>query len=83
MRFANAVLSRRFRTLYLRHLEQAYASGKLQFHGNLQPLSEPQAFARYLAPLRQAEWVVYSKPPFGGPERVLDYGPLYAPCRHL
>jgi len=67
------VLSRRFRTLYLRYLEQAYATGKLQFHGDLQPLSEPQAFARYLAPLRQAEWVVYSKPPFGGPERVLDY----------
>jgi hypothetical protein len=67
------VLSRRFRTLYLRYLEQAYATGKLQFHGDLQPLSEPRAFARYLAPLRLAEWVVYSKPPFGGPERVLNY----------
>jgi len=67
------VLSRRFRTLYLRQLEQAYAAGKLQFHGDLEYLSEPQAFARYLAPLREAEWVVYSKPPFGGPERVLDY----------
>jgi Putative transposase/Transposase zinc-binding domain len=67
------VLSRRFRTLYLRQLEQAYAAGKLRFHGDLEYLSEPQAFARYLAPLREAEWVVYSKPPFGGPERVLDY----------
>jgi hypothetical protein len=67
------VLSRRFRTLYLRYLEQAYAAGKLQFHGKLEQLSEPLAFARYLAPLRQSEWVVYSKPPFGGPERVLDY----------
>lgn len=60
------VLSRRFRTLYLRYLEQAYATGKLQFHGDLQPLSEPQAFARFLAPLRQAEWVVYSKRPSVG-----------------
>src|SRR5436305_7565723 len=59
------VLSRRFRTLYLRYLEQAYAAGKLQFHGKLEQLSEPLAFARYLAPLRQSEWVVYSKPPFG------------------
>ena len=66
------VLSRRFRTLYLRLLEQAYAAGQLQFHGDLQSLSEPQAFARYLAPLRKQEWVVYSKAPFGGPERVLD-----------
>ena len=67
------VLSRRFRTLYLRQLERVYAAGKLQFHGDLKYLSEPQAFARYLAPLHKAEWVVYSKPPFGGPERVLDY----------
>jgi hypothetical protein len=67
------VLSRRFRTLYLRHLEQAYAAGKLQFHGELQPLSDPRSFARFLAPIRHSDWVVYSKPPFGGPERVLEY----------
>jgi hypothetical protein len=67
------VLSCRFRRLYLRYLEQAYTAGKLQFHGELRYLSEPQAFARYLAPLRKIKWVVYSKPPFGGPERVLDY----------
>jgi len=30
-------------------------------------------FTRYLAPLRKAEWVVYAKPPFAGPEQVLDY----------
>jgi hypothetical protein len=67
------VLSRRFRTLYLRYLEQAHSAGKLQFHGQLQPLSDSRNFARYVASLRQSEWVVYSKPPFGGPERVLDY----------
>jgi hypothetical protein len=67
------VLSRRFRRLYLRHLERAHVAGKLQFHGDLQHLSQRQAFARHLAPLRKAEWVVYAKPPFGGPERVLDY----------
>src|SRR5207245_2716750 len=67
------VLSRRFRNVYLRYLEQAHAAGKLQFHGDLDPLSDPQSFARYLAPLREMEWVVYAKPPFGGPERVLDY----------
>jgi hypothetical protein len=67
------VLSCRFRKLYLHYLEQAYAAGKLRFPGQLQRLSEPQAFARYLAPLRKSKWVVYCKPPFGGPERVLDY----------
>jgi hypothetical protein len=41
----------------------------LEIHGFL----DPRAFAEYLAPLRQTEWVVYSKPPFGGPEQVLNY----------
>jgi Putative transposase/Transposase zinc-binding domain len=67
------VLSRRFRKLYLRYLQQAYAAGQLRFHGRLQELSDPQLFARYLAPLQDAEWVVYAKKPFGGPDRVLDY----------
>ena len=67
------VLSSRFRRLYLRYIEQAYVAGKLRFHGQLQHLSRPASFARYLAPLRKTKWVVYAKPPFGRPERVLDY----------
>ncbi len=67
------VLSRRFRKLYLRYLQQAYAAGQLQFHGELLGLSDPKRFARYVAPLRDREWVVYAKKPFGGPDRVLDY----------
>lgn len=67
------VLSERFRNLYLLNLEEAYAAGKLQFYGKLQPLSDPSSFARFLAPLGDCNWVVYAKEPFGGPERVLDY----------
>ena len=67
------VLSHRFRKLYLRCLEQTYAAGKLQFYGELQELSDPKSFARYLTPLHDSEWVVYAKAPFGGPDRVLDY----------
>jgi len=67
------VLSRRFRKVYLRYLEQAFAAGKLRFYGDRKPLSDPANFAQYLAPLREMEWVVYAKRPFGGPERVLDY----------
>ena len=67
------VLSCRFRNLYLRYLEQSFAAGKLQFYGELQPLRDPRNFVRYLAPLRDSKWVVYSKSPFGGPERVLNY----------
>jgi hypothetical protein len=67
------VLSRLFRRLFLQHLQTAFDAGKLQFFSSLERLHDPQAFAQYLAPLRQAEWVVYAKPPFGGPEQVLNY----------
>jgi len=30
-----------------------------------------------LAPLKEAEWVVYAKPPFGGPQQVLEYRGRY------
>jgi putative transposase len=65
------VLSRLFRRLFLERLAAAHK--QLQFFGNHAPLADAQVFATYLAPLRKAEWVVYSKPPFGGPEAVLAY----------
>jgi hypothetical protein len=67
------VLSRRFRRVFLQALEKAHAAGQLQFFGAVESLRDLPAFARYLAPLRQAEWVVYAKPPFGGPQHVLQY----------
>ena len=67
------VLSRLFRRLFLEHLRAAFDSGQLQFFSSLQELQHEQAFSRYLAPLRNEEWVVYAKRPFAGPQHVLDY----------
>jgi hypothetical protein len=67
------VLSSLFRRLFLQKLVAAHAAGELQFFGNHAALTDAQAFAGYLAPLRNSEWVVYSKRPFGGPEEVLRY----------
>jgi len=67
------VLSRLFRRLVLQQLQAAFAGGRLHFAGGLAPLQDPPAFAQALAPLRQMEWVVYAKPPFGGPAQVLEY----------
>lgn len=67
------VLSRLFRRLFLEHLAKAFHAGQLQFFSDLRALSEREAFRRYLAPLRKAEWVIYAKPPFAGSEQVLDY----------
>jgi hypothetical protein len=67
------VLSRLFRRLFLEALEKAYTDGELQFFSDLEPLREASAFAASLAPVRQTEWVVYAKPPFGGPPQVIQY----------
>jgi hypothetical protein len=67
------VLSRLFRRLFLHNLTAAHQTGKLQFFGNHAALQDARAFDAYIAPLRNSEWVVYSKRPFGGPEEVLRY----------
>jgi hypothetical protein len=67
------VLSALFRRLLLDMLEKAFQQGQLQFHAEWQYLHQEHAFTRYLAPLRGIDWVVYAKPPFGGPQQVLEY----------
>ncbi len=67
------VLARLFRRLFLRELENAFDAGKLRCFSKLANLAEPQAFSRRLGELRRLDWVVYAKPPFGGPEQVLAY----------
>lgn len=67
------VLSRFFRRRFLAHLTAAFDRQELQFFADLRPLAEPEAFLAYLAPLAVREWVVYAKPPFGGPPHVLEY----------
>ena len=67
------VLSRLFRRLFIAQLYSAFDADKLHFFHGLASLQDPGEFARYLAPVARAEWVVYAKAPFGGPERVLEY----------
>ncbi len=67
------VLSRLFRRLFVEELSGLHRAGKLAFFGELARLANPDAFTAWLAPLRKVEWVVYAKPPFGGPEAVLAY----------
>jgi hypothetical protein len=67
------VLSRLFRRLFLTYLHDAFDAGQLRFSGTLQPLAQLCSFADHLKPARQTEWVVYAKPPFAGPQQVLDY----------
>jgi hypothetical protein len=67
------VLSRLFRRLFLQLLLAAHAKGRLQFFAAHRALADGAAFGAYLELLRKAEWVVYAKEPFAGPEAVLTY----------
>jgi hypothetical protein len=64
------VLSWLFRAKFADYLRRAFHHAELSFHGNLQPLAQKQ---NWLKRIVQSEWVVYAKPPFGGPHQVLKY----------
>ena len=66
-------LSKTFRRLFLDGLAAVFRRGELGFFGELAPLADPGAFAERVCALRKSPFVVYAKPPFGGPERVLAY----------
>jgi hypothetical protein len=67
------VLSRLFRRLMLQRLLKAHAQGALHFFGDHGALHDTEAFRAFLKPLHRAEWVIYAKPPFAGPDQVLSY----------
>jgi hypothetical protein len=67
------VLSRVFRRLFLTGLQQAYTAGTLTLEGRCHPFTEHARWQQFLNPLRATDWVVYAKPPVGGPGPVLKY----------
>jgi hypothetical protein len=67
------ILSRLFRRLLLERLQNAFEAGQLCFFSDLADLADAGVFSAHLAKLKQIEWVVFAKPPFGGPEQVLAY----------
>jgi predicted Zn-ribbon and HTH transcriptional regulator len=68
-----AVLSRVFRGKFVAGLRRAFQQHQLTFAGTLKPLENEKAFRSFLRTLFRYNWVVYAKPPFGGPHHVLGY----------
>src|ERR1700722_10486678 len=68
-----AVLRRVFRGKFVASLKSSFERRQLHLAGELAPLTHPKFFAAWLRPLFRKDWIVYSKPPFGGPEYVLQY----------
>jgi hypothetical protein len=77
------VLSRVFRGKFVAGLRRAFQRKQLVFFGQCQPLANEKAFTAFLRTLFREDWVVYAKAPFGGPEHVLQYRPLYPSSGHL
>jgi hypothetical protein len=67
------VLGEVFRGKFTDALREAFAGGKLAFHGSLQPLGRPKVFAQLLRQAYRKKWVVYAKRPFGGAQHALRY----------
>lgn len=71
--FPVKVLSKLFRGKFLSALSQSQAEGILEFQGGCAHLKKAKRFKKLLGTLYSKDWVVYAKPPFGGPEVVFDY----------
>ena len=67
------VLSRLFRAKFASLLKRAFYRARLRFHGKLQALANARNFFTCVKESMRSEWVVYAKPPFGGPQQVLKY----------
>jgi hypothetical protein len=67
------VLAAYFRNHFLRALEKAFDKGRLEFHGSIERLADPDSFKQLIQKCRKKKWGVMVKKPFGGPDKVLDY----------
>src|SRR5271157_3143873 len=76
------VLSRVFRGKFVAGLRRAFQRNQLQFFGECLPLAQEKNFLAFLRTLFQQDWVVYAKPPFGGPQHVLHYLARYRSEEH-
>ena len=71
--FPVRVLGDLFRGKFVDGLRQARRRGLLKFEGKAARFADPAMFDRLCNTLSQIRWVVYSKPPFGGPAEVFKY----------
>jgi len=71
--FPVKALSKVFRGKFTCLLKKAYEKKELLFPGNTETLGAQKEFSRLVEELKEKDWVVYSKKPFAGPKKVLDY----------
>lgn len=71
--FPVKALAKVFRGKFVAILKKDFAEGRLVFPGRTAVSGTPAGFSDLIGQLYRKDWVVYCKPPFGGPQKVLDY----------
>jgi len=71
--FPVKALSRVFRGKFIDYLKKAFVKDNLIFAGQIAYLATEENFSELIHQLWKKDWIVYSKAPFNGPEKVLDY----------
>jgi hypothetical protein len=71
--FPVRALSKVFRGRFIDSLRRIFANGDLIFPGKIAHVGTPKGFSSLISQLWQKDWIVYSKAPFNGPQKVLDY----------
>ena len=71
--FSVRALSKVFKGKFLCYLKKAYAKGELTFVGKSTEYETREGFKTLIDGLYKTDWIVYSKKPFAGPKKVLDY----------
>jgi hypothetical protein len=66
-------MSRLYRGKFLHALKKAYREERLCLKGSTQTLQNPSTWKSLLDALYRIDWVIYAKPPFGGPDHVFHY----------
>ena len=67
------VMSALFKGKFLDHLKHCFKRGDLVFPGDISHLKRPDDFETFRKQFYKKKWIVYCKPPFGGPKGVLQY----------
>lgn len=71
--FPVRALSKVFRGKYLDGLARARRRGELGFAGSTSNLTDDRAFSAFVTELKGKAWVVFSKPPVEGAEKIIAY----------
>jgi len=67
------VLGKLFRGKFLAALDHAHKKDQLDLSGSTAELRDPVRWVALRDRLYRKDWVVYAKPPFGGPQQVFRY----------